>query len=68
MDKDTEERIVALILMYKGSARNLRNVAELAAEKDPDSLVTSKSRAKADTYDLVVTDLENLITLRKDQN
>jgi hypothetical protein len=61
MDKDTEERIVALILMYRGSARNLRKVADLAAEQDFNSVVAYKSRAKADTYDLVIADLENLI-------
>lgn len=61
MDKETLERIEALIKMYQGSARNLRNVADLAAGEDIDSVVAHKSRAKASTYDLVVADLENLI-------
>lgn len=64
MDKDIEERTKALIKMYKSSARNLRNVADLAEAQDPsiDSNVARTSRAKADTYDLVITDLENLIS------
>lgn len=63
-----EEDIKALIRIYQASATNLRKVADLAEEKDLDSVVTHKSRAKADTYDLVITDLENLITLRKEQS
>lgn len=60
-----EEDIKALIRIYQASATNLRKVAELAPE---DSTVAETSRAKANTYDLVITDLENLITLRKDSS
>lgn len=56
-----EEDIKALIRIYRSSATNLRKVAELAAEKDLDSVVAHKSRAKADTYDIVIADLEDLI-------
>jgi hypothetical protein len=62
MDENTEERLRSLILMYSSSATNLRKVADLAEEKDADSVVALKSRAKATTYDLVVSDLTDLIT------
>lgn len=61
-----EEDIKALIRIYKSSAINLRKVADLAREKDIDSVVAHKSGAKADTYELVIDDLENLIHPRKD--
>lgn len=56
-----KEDLEALIRIYAASARNLRNVAELAAADNPDSLVAHTSRAKANTYDLVIDDLKSVI-------
>lgn len=58
-----EEDIKALIRIYKSSATNLRKVAEIAAAQNPeeDSIVAQTSRAKANTYDLVISDLEDII-------
>jgi hypothetical protein len=58
-----EEDIVRLIRMYEASAKNLRNVADIADSNDPtgESAVARTSRAKADTYDLVRRDLEMVI-------
>ncbi len=65
-----EEGIKDLIRIYQASATNLRKVADLAAAQNPeeDSVVAQTSRAKANTYDLVITDLENLLILRKEQS
>lgn len=62
-----EEDIKALIRIYKSSAENLRKVAEIAAAQHPeeDSVVAQTSRAKANTYDLVINDLENVLERRE---
>lgn len=58
-----EDDIKALIRIYKASALNLRKVAEMAEAQNPeeDSIVAHTSRAKANTYDLVISDLEELV-------
>ncbi len=58
---DTED-IEALIRIYASSSRNLRQVAELAAADNSDSIVAHTSRAKANTYDMVIDDLKGLLT------
>lgn len=55
------EKIENLIRLYASIARNLREVAEAAAERDPDSLAAQRSRAKANVYEVVVDDLKNLL-------
>lgn len=55
------EDIEALIRIYTASERNLRNVAELAMADDPDGGVAVSSRAKANTYKLVIDDLNDLL-------
>jgi len=57
---DTED-IEELIRIYASSSRNLRQVAALAAEEDPNSVVAISSRAKANTYDVVIDDLKSLL-------
>lgn len=57
---DTED-IEALIRIYTSSSRNLRQVAELAAADDPTGDVALISRAKANTYDVVIDDLKSLL-------
>jgi hypothetical protein len=62
-----EEDIKALIRIYKSSAANLRKVAEIAADRNQgDSVVAHTSRAKANTYDLVISDLEDILAHRKE--
>lgn len=56
------EDIEELIRIYASSARNLREVAAIAAEQDPDSIVAHTSRAKAYTYDVVIDDLKSILT------
>lgn len=53
-----------LIRIYKDSAKNLRNVADLAEQQDRQS-VADTSRAKASTYDLVISDLEQILKERE---
>lgn len=55
------ENIEQLIRIYASSMRNLREVADIAAEADPDSIVAQTSRAKANTYALVIDDLKSLL-------
>lgn len=56
-----QEDIEALIRIYASSARNLKQVADLAAEDNPDSIVAHTSRAKATTYLMVIDDLKDLL-------
>lgn len=55
------EDIEALVRIYTASERNLRNVAEIALTDNPDGGVAVASRAKADTYKLVIDDLNDLL-------
>lgn len=55
------EDIEELVRIYTSSARNLREVAAIAAEQDSDSIVAHTSRAKASTYDVVIEDLKILL-------
>ncbi len=57
---DTED-IENLIRIYTSSSRNLREVAAIAVEADSDSIVAHTSRAKANTYDMVIDDLKGLL-------
>jgi hypothetical protein len=55
------EDIEALIRIYTDSARNLRNVAAIADAENNDSPVSRISLAKAQTYELVIDDLQGLL-------
>lgn len=55
------EDIEELIRVYASSARNLREVAAIASEQDPNSIVAHTSRAKANTYEVVIDDLKMLL-------
>jgi hypothetical protein len=58
---DMEENIEELIRIYASSSKNLRQVAALAAEEDPNGVVSLTSRAKANTYDVVIDDLKDIL-------
>jgi hypothetical protein len=60
------EDIEALVRIYESSKRNLRHVAELAEADNPDSVVAHTSRAKANTYAVVIDDLNDLLARKKD--
>lgn len=59
------EDIEALIRIYASSSRNLKEVAAIADAENADSVVARTSLAKANTYDMVIDDLKDLLERKK---